>query len=154
MCWPLALVAPLLSSESSSARRFSGIVSDEDWEVAAALLCARFLFPSSPSSRACGHLSRGHPVRGTRARGRACGGAAAAGGWVQGRGTDRASSGLWRSLLHHPDSLFRAPPPPLRLPRAYWVAGVVRARLASHPQRVLCAPREGPPTVTWSQSVS
>ncbi|XP_074388081.1 putative HIT-like protein slr1234 isoform X1 [Zonotrichia albicollis] len=30
--WPLALVAPLLSSERLSARRFSGIVSDEDEE--------------------------------------------------------------------------------------------------------------------------
>lgn len=53
-------------------------------------------------------------------------------------GDARGLSGLWRSLLHHPLSLFCAAPPALRLLRAFWVAGAVRTCLVSYPA-VSCA---------------
>lgn len=67
-----------------------------------------------------------------------------------GTGDGRGLSGLWSSLLHHSKaSSVPAPHPHPSVCRgAEWLSGAVRARLGSHPHRVVCAHREGPPTVT------
>ena len=128
---PPGPVAPLLSSERSPARRFPANVIYEDEEVAAALLCARFLFPSPPSPRA-----RRHPEPRPRCAvpGSAAGRVAAllrVGGWRDGGRTGP----LWvvalstaPSLKHRASSV---PPPAPGCCGAYRVSGV--ARLASVP---------------------
>ena len=149
---PLGPVAPLLSSERSSARRFPANVIYEDEEVAAALLCARFLFPFPRPLRPpvlAGTLSRG-PV--ARCPGARQGGWRRCCGWVEGRGTDGASLGCGALYCTIPKTsrFFGAPLP--RLPRRVLGCWCCPARLGSQPRCVVCAlacvRRGGPLTVT------
>ena len=150
LSWPTRLlgrgppgpVAPLRSSERSPARRVPANVIDEDEEVAAALLCARFLFPSPPPPALAGTPSRGPVARCPGAR---------QGGWVEGRETDGASLGCGALYCTVPKTsrCFGAAPPLPGCRGAYWVAGAVR--LASVPGPTVSgarARRGGPLTVT------
>lgn len=142
---PRGPVAPLLSSERSSARRFpaSVIYEDEVNEevgVAAALLCARFLFllrSRCPRARRLPE-PRTRCAVGARERGRA-GGGVAAGGWRDGGRTGP----LWDAALSTAPSLnhraFSVRRPRPRLSRRVLGCWCCPARLGSQPHRVVCA---------------
>ena len=146
---PPGPVAPLLSSERSSARRFPANVIYEDEEVAAALLCARFLFPSLPFPPSPSPGARRRPEPRTRCAvpGSAAGRVAAllrVGGWRDGGRTGP----LWvvalstaPSLKHRASSV--PPPPPAAAARTGLLVLSGSPRFAAPPCRVRACVEEG-----------